>query len=274
METFLIKKKIFIIFFVVLFVGLVFLIFPKFSNKIVNFTYTVFTPIQTCFQKTTKQIKTSWDFLNQLKKIQKDNYILKQKIERLIAENVRLKELEKENQLLRSYLDLPENQRFPVVLAEVAGKDFLGTEKYILLNKGKVDGMKKNFPVIVYNNILIGKITEVFDNFSKAILVSSPNCKVPVLIQETRTEGLLEGETTENELILNLVPKDKKIETGQMVITSGIDGVYPKGLLIGEVSKVEVPEKEMFQKIKVKPAIEIKKLERVLIITGPKQENE
>jgi len=94
------------------------------------------------------------------------------------------------------------------------------------------------------------------------------------LIQETRTEGLLEGKTIENELILNLVPKDKKIETGQIVITSGIDGVYPRGLLIGEVSKVEVPEKEMFQKIKVKSAIEIEKLERVLIITGPKQENE
>jgi len=101
MKTFLIKKKILIIFFVVLFVGLVFLIFPKFSNKIVNFTYTVFTPIQTCFQKTTKQIKASWDFFNQLKKIQKDNYILKQKIERLTAENVRLKELEKAPERIR-----------------------------------------------------------------------------------------------------------------------------------------------------------------------------
>lgn len=253
-------------------VGLVFFIFPTLSNKVTSFTYSIFSPFQIWLGKTIKQIKYSWDFLNHLKEIQQENYILKQEIGALMGENTRLKELEKENKLLKSFLAIPEHQRSPIVLANIIGKDFLGTEKYILLDKGRADGVKENFPVIVYDNILVGKITQVFDNFSKAILISSPNCKVPVIIQENRTEGLLEGEAKDG-LVLNLIPKGKKIEVDQTVITSGIEGIYPKGLLIGKISKVEVPEKEMFQKIRIKPVVEIEAIERVLIIKSVKQEN-
>ena len=124
-------------------------------------------------------------------------------------------------------------------------------------------------PVVAFENILIGRTTEIFDDFSKVLLIVSVNSKIPALIQESRVEGLIEG-IEENILFMDLVLKDTEVKEGQIVITSGIDLVFPKGLLIGEILAVEFLENEMFQKITVKPATNIKELEKVFIIKSKK----
>lgn len=246
-------------------IGLIFLNFPSVANKIKNFFYSFSTPVQERFDDFIRQVETSWEFLNHLKDISKRNIRLGQEIKELIAQNVELKELKKENELLRSYLDLPVFQRHRIDLANVTGRDFQGLEKYILINKGSSTGIEKNMPVIAFRNILVGRVIEVFDDFSKILLITSSNSKVPVLIQGYRIEGLMEG-LGENFLFMNLVPKDKKVEKGQTIVTSGIGGIFPKGLLVGEISKVESPENEMFQRIEVVSTVEMEKLERVFVI--------
>jgi rod shape-determining protein MreC len=249
-------------------IGLIFLNFPSISKEVKNFFYSISTPVQKTFNRAIRQIKASWEFLNSLQEVSKKSVRLEEKIQELMAQNTKLKELEKENDFLRSYLKLPAISAYPIDLANVIGRDFQGTEKYILIDKGRLAGIEKNMPVVAFGNILVGKIVEVFDNFAKVLLVTSVNSKTPALIQESRAEGLIEGKQ-ENTLSLDLIPKDIKVEKDQTVITSGAEGIFPKGLLIGKISLVESLEKEIFQKITVESVIKIGELERVFIIKKP-----
>jgi len=261
------KTKAFLLALVII-IGLIFLNFPGVSQEIKNFFYSISTPIQKTFNKAIRQTKTSWEFLNSLQEVSEKNVRLEEKIQELTAQNTMLKELEKENDFLRSYLKLPVVSAYLIDLANVIGRDFQGIEKYILIDKGRLAGIEKDMPVVAFGNILVGKIVEVFDNFSKVLLITSTNSKTPALIQESRTEGLIEGKQ-ENTLSLDLIPKDIKVENDQTVITSGTEGIFPKGLLIGKISSVESSEKEIFQKITVEPVIKIGELERVFVIKKP-----
>lgn len=259
------KTKSFLLALIII-TGLIFLNLPSVSGKIKNFLYSISSPIQKSFDNFTQQIKQSWDFLNSLNEISKENTRLEEKIKELTVQNTELKEFEKENELLRSYLNLPKYQRYQIDLANVVGRDFQGLEKYILINKGGLAGVKKDLPIIAFENILIGKIYEVFENFSKVLLITSSNSKIPALIQESRVEGLIKG-SGGNILFMDLVSKDVKVEENQTIITSGIGGDFPKGILIGKISEIESAENKMFQKIEVEPAIKTEKIEKVFIIT-------
>lgn len=262
------KTKSFLLALVII-IGLIFLNLPSVLPTIKNFFYSVSSPIQGTFDQFVKQTKNSWEFLKSLREISKENIELEEKIKELMAQKVELKEIEKENELLRSYLDLPVYQRYQIDLTNVIGRDFQGLEKYILIDKGRLADIEKNMPIIVFENILIGKVIEVFDDFSKVLLINSPNSKIPALIQKSRTEGLVQGIKT-NILFMDLVSRDIKVEEDWIVVTSGIGGVFPRGLLIGKISQVESPENEMFQKILVEPAIDMDKLERVFVIKKQK----
>lgn len=246
-------------------IGLVFLNFPNISKEVKNFFYSISAPAQERFNLIINQIKGGWKFLNALQEISQKNISLEKEIKELLAQNTKLKELEKENEVLRSRLNLPKDQNYQIELANVVGRDFQGLEKHMLINKGSANDVKKNMPIVAFNNILVGKVIEVYENFSKVLLIASSNSKVPALIQESRSEGIIYG-AKENLFLLDLVPKDAKIEIGQTVITSGIEGIFPKGLLIGRVSATESLDQEMFLKIEVAPAVEFNSLERVFVI--------
>lgn len=250
-------------------IGLIFLNFPHISSEIKNFFYSISNPAQRTFDQFVEQIKNSWKFLNSLKYISEENIHLEEKISELTAQNTELKELKRENEFLRSYLDLPGYKKYQVDLANIIGRDFQGLEKFILIDKGNSDGIEKNMSAVAFKNILIGKVIEVFDNSSKVLLITSSNSNVPALIQESRTEGLIKGKR-EDVLSMDLVSKDRKVEKDQTVITSGTGGFFSKGLLIGKVSIAEFLENEMFQKIEVVPAANIEELERIFIIKKQK----
>lgn len=258
------KTKSFLLALIII-IGLIFLNLPSVSSKIKNLLYSISSPIQKSLDNFTQQIKQSWDFLNSLNEISKENARLEEKIKELTAQNTGLKEIEKENQLLRSYLNLPIRQRYQVDLANIIGRDFQGLEKYILIDKGGLAGVKKDLPIIAFENILVGRVTEVLEDFSKVLLITSSTSKIPAIIQESRVEGLIKGSGGDM-LFMDLVSKDVKTEENQTIITSGIGGDFPKGILIGKISKIESAENKMFQKIEVKPAIETEKLERIFII--------
>ncbi len=258
------KTKSFLLALVII-IGLIFFNLPSVSSEIKNFFYSISSPVQKNLNQFFKQIKNSWEFLNSLKDISEENLRLEEKIKELMAHNANLGEFEKENEFLRSYLDLPVFQRYQIDLANIISRDFQSLEKYILIDKGSSAGIEKNMPVVAFKNILVGRTTEVFDDFSKVLLIVSINSEIPALIQESRVEGLIKG-IEESILLMDLVLKDTEVNEGQTVITSGIDIIFPKGLLIGKILTVEFLENEMFQKITVKPATNIKELEKVFII--------
>jgi len=258
------KTKSFLIA-LIIFIGLVFLNVPTVSNQIKDFFYSISGPIQGKFDYFVGQIKDRWEFLKDLKEVSKKNIELEEEIQKLTAENTQLKEIEKENQFLRSSLGLSGHRKYQLELADVVSRDFQGVEKYILINKGRLAGIKNNMPVIVFKNILVGKIIETLDDFSKVLLITSPNSKIPALIQDSRVGGLIRG-IASGLLSFDLIPKDVEVEKGQIVVTSGIGGIFPKGILIGKILSIESKDDAIFQKIEVAPAAELENLERVFII--------
>ncbi len=259
------KTKYFLLALIII-MGLIFFNFPVITSEIKNSFYSISSPVQKIVDRTIQHLKGSWKFLNSLKDISQENVRLEEELKELIAQNTQLRELEKENEFLRTYLKLPNAERYPIYLANVVGRDFQGLESYLLIDKGSKDGIKKDMPVVAFNNIFIGLVAEVLDDFSKVRLITSSDSKIPALIQESRVEGLIRGKN-EDVLFMDLVAKNAKVNNGQTVIVSGTGGIFPKGLLIGQVSDVELKETEMFQRVEVIPATEIKKLERVFIIT-------
>ncbi len=245
--------------------GLIFLNFPLISKRVKNFFYSVSIPLSKQIDSAANQVEGSWNFLNSLKTISKQNIKLKEQIQQLKAQNTKLQEFKEENKMLRSYLELNENKAHTLELADVINQDFQGLEQFILINKGRLGGIEKNMPVVALNNVLVGRVVEVFKNFSKVLLISSSNIRVPSLIQELRVSGIIKG-GEKDKLIFDMVPKNIHLEKGQTVISSNIGENIPKGLLIGEIFYIEKKEDKIFQYIEVMPAVNFKQLEQVFII--------
>jgi len=262
------KTKSFILALLII-TGLIFLNLPSVSSKVKNLFYSISYPISKQVNNITNQIKNSWEFLESLKQIREQNIQLEKNIRKLEAENIKLKELKRENALLRSCLDLSVAETYNIELASVVNYDFQGLEKFILINRGRSSKIQKGAFVIISNNILVGRVVEVFDNFSKVLLITSSNSKIPSLIQESRVKGLIRG-TKEKKLILDLVSKDTEVEKGQIVVSSGIEENLSKGFFIGEISFVQKEENKIFQYIEVIPAVNLEKLEQVFIIKNQK----
>jgi rod shape-determining protein MreC len=119
---------------------------------------------------------------------------------------------------------------------------------------------------VVSEDILIGYLAEVNLTSSRVSLITNPNSAVPVLMQESRASGLVRGAIGYG-LVLEDVTKDSPLKEGENIITSGLGGQYPRGLLVGKLEKVISSPADLFQKASVKMLIEIEKLERVFVIS-------
>ncbi len=258
------KTKSFILALLII-IGLIFLNLPSVSSKIKDFFHSALLPIQKEADHIVKEIKNHWKTIQDIQQLSRQNLELEQEVQQLKAKNAKLQEIKQENQFLQSSLELVKKTDYELDLATIIGHGFQGIERYFLIDKGSSAGIKKNMPVIVYENILVGKIIEVFQGSSKVLLTISPNSKIPALIQESRIQGLIKG-TKKKTLFLDLVPKNSTVEIGDRIVTSGLGGIFPKGILIGEILTIENFEHEIFQQITIQPAVDLEELEQVFII--------
>jgi len=119
--------------------------------------------------------------------------------------------------------------------------------------------------VIVSGNLLVGQAIEVFDSFSRIQLIIDPNSLVNARIQDSKIMGLIKG-GQELDLVFDLLPQGKNIEVDSAVVTSGLSGLFPAGLLIGQIEKVISSEAQISQIAKVKPVVDFYKLDKVFVI--------
>ncbi len=137
-----------------------------------------------------------------------------------------------------------------------------------MINKGEDDGVKEGMAVLS-EGFLIGHIKEVDKKNSKVVLLVDPDFSTPVLIQNSNTSGLLKGQLGFG-LLLEKVPQNISLETGDTITTSGLGGVFPKGLVIGQVEEVFKQSNTIFQSATIKTAIDFSKLNQVFILNSEK----
>jgi len=235
-----------------------------FSKEIKNLIFLISQPIQKTFWKMGDEISDFFEMVSEMRDLKKENEELKLKIQELTAENVALKERKKENEILRTALELGLQEEFKLEICQVIGKDI--SSDTILINEGFKDGLTKDLPVITQQKILVGRISEVYKNFSKVQLITQKDTSFDAKILDTEISGLIKGEGNLR-LFLDLIPPEKEIKKGDVVITTVLGGIFPRGLLVGEIEKVIKSDIEPWQQAKVKPAFNIEGLETLFIIT-------
>jgi rod shape-determining protein MreC len=250
-----------------------------FQNEVKNFFYSLSSPFQKVLFGAGDYISDFLGTLSEMKNQKKENEELKRKIQALRAENVKLKAFEEENKILREALKIKPQKPFELFLSHLISKDIISPDS-ILIKGGLKDGIEKGMVVITPEYVLIGKIERVYDNFSQVSLISrkdfSFDAKVlrdqnsmPISLnipEEAEIYGIVKGKGNQ-QIYLDKVLLDAKIEEKNILITATLGGVFPEGLLVGEIIKVRKSDLEPFQIAEVSPFFNIKKLKTLFIIT-------
>lgn len=172
-----------------------------------------------------------------------------------------------ENERLRRLLALPAPILRLELAARVVGSDPTNWFRTIRINRGHVDGVGMDSPVIADGGV-VGHVIEVLPRRATVLLLLDANCRVAALLQDSREQGLIEGRHA-RDLRLTYVDRRTALASGHTVLTSGMGGIYPKGLVIGRVTRVERPENALFLMASVKPAVDFTRLENVLVLVAP-----
>lgn len=204
-----------------------------------------------------------FETLKDINNLSLKNEQLMNEIRKLESEKAALIEVERENQILRRQLDfVKENKQWSLIPAYIIGQ--APDLQYLILDKGSQDGVK-NGQTVIFEGWLVGKIIEVNPSTSKVFLIINPTSAVPAVTQESRALGLVKGELGYG-LTLEDVSKDIPLKKDENVITSGLGGDYPKGLLIGKIKEITSLPADLFQKASLGSLLDFSKLEMVFII--------
>jgi rod shape-determining protein MreC len=196
--------------------------------------------------------------------VREENEQLRQELFQYKAANIEYREALATNVRLQKLLDLKESLPPPTLTAEIIGKDPSLWFRTFTINRGSSDGVQKGMPVVTVEGV-VGQVLTSSPNYSKVLLATDPNSAVDVITQKTRVHGIVKG-LGRDAFGLNYVLKSAVVEKEDFVLTSGLGGVFPKGLMVGTISEITKSRRGMFQKIEIMPAVDFSQLEHLIII--------
>lgn len=211
-----------------------------------------------------------------VEKLQEKNSYLETEMNRLLIENIQLRELERENQRLRELLNYTRNNpHFDYTTAAVVGK-VIGADPSNLLytifvDVGAKDGIAKDMPVVTHRG-LVGRVVQVGPNSAQILLIIDPVSSVNVVLQNSRVTGVVRGQLGAT-LVLERIPQGETVLPGDLVLTSGLGGTFPDKLVVGQVTEVFQRDLDLFQTANVRSTVDFGDLETVLILTTFKPVN-
>jgi rod shape-determining protein MreC len=242
-----------------------------FQHQLKNLFYLAFFPFQKTFWNLGRESANLIHPVFESAKLKKEKEKLELENLELKSEIERLRVLEKENKILKEALKL-KDKKIEVLKAEILSKD-VNSDK-LLINKGEKDGVFKGQVVITPQGTLLGKISEVYSNFSKISLITKKNFNFNCQISSNNFEVLAQGRGNLN-LYLTFLPKEKEFKERERVITSSLGGKFPKGFFVGEIERIEKLDVKPYQEAKIKLGFQLANLESVFLIKNfePWKEN-
>jgi rod shape-determining protein MreC len=228
------------------------------------------TPLERIIVRAQNSTNNLWHNYFYLRGVRAENRQLKEQIEQMRLEQVRLNEDAAQAHRLQSLLAFKEQVVMKTVPAQVIGSSGSDLSRSIYIDKGSNQGISPDMPVITAAGI-VGKVLRTYPSTSLVLMINDQSSGVGVLLEKSRLQGVLRG-TSDGELILERVMSDEQVTPGETVLSSGGDQIFPKGFPVGTVMKVS-PGKELFLNIKVHAAADLSRLEEVLVMTE-KQERQ
>lgn len=196
----------------------------------------------------------------------------------LLAENFSLREVERENGEMRSLFQFAQTRpglelRGAQIIARVIGQESTNFLDYIEVDLGATHNIAVGMPVVTEQG-LVGRISEVNNVTSKVLLITDPSSAVNAILQSSRLNGIIQG-TPDGDLLMDFIPQGPVFNVGEVVLTSSLGVLFPKGILIGQVIERRQQDIDIFQQAVVRPSIDFSSLELVAIVTNfDRQENE
>ena len=229
-----------------------------------------------CSAPITKQIVNGWYYLQKIKEeyfalreVKKENLQLRKKLAELNQKEVFYRELLLANQRLQSLLKLKQKLKYPSLSANVISYTPYFNPKLVLIDRGRKGGLKLHFPVLNIQGV-VGQIVMLSSHYAKVLTIIDANSRIGVKSQRTRVNGIFIG-TGINTGEIKYIMKDKDVKVDDLFITSGLDGIFPKGLSVGRVTSISEPKTGLFKKIKVRTSVDFCCLEEVLVLLKSSQ---
>lgn len=213
-------------------------------------------------------IRNWWNQYVALQGIYEQNRELQAKVQELEGEMNQLREQALASERLAALLDFQDESSMSTLGARVIGRSASNWYRGVVLNKGEDDGVAVEMGVITPAGV-VGHIVKVASSTSIALLITDPNVAVTGLVQRTRDEGIVQG-TAQGVVRMKYIPPLAAVKEGDAVVTSGLTGGFPRGLLIGQVLQVGEQEGDLFQTAHVAPVVDFGKLEEVLVVLSPR----
>jgi len=261
------KRRSLLIWLVVAIAVIVIFIIPSaISRKSSDFILAITTPVSRVLVSAGRKITNTFSVISEIGNLRKDNQRLTEDLVRAKVDSARLTELEIENNELRKQLEYKEaHPEMKLVPTNVVGLDPTNFYDTIVVDKGSNDGITQGIAVISLG-VLVGKIDEVWGESSRVLLITSKDSIIQVMLENSRTTGILKGGISG--MTLENIPLDTPIAGGENIITSGLGGKLPKGILIGKAGKEISAKSDIFKAIEVKSPINFFKLESLFIVSG------
>ncbi|MEK7665254.1 MAG: rod shape-determining protein MreC [Patescibacteria group bacterium] len=245
-----------------------FAILNLFQAQIKNYFYFISQPVEKIFWRAGDNASSFLKSVLNVGNLEKENQNLKTENQKLLSEISFLQDIQKMGQAAEDILANCSQDNFNLAMVNVIGLNV--DSDIITIDKGLASGILEGMPVINQQKTLFGKIFKSYNNFSEVMLISNKNNVLDVKILQNDAEknsvfGVIKGKGALG-IYLDLVPAEAEIKEGDILITSALDGVFPKNLLVGKIIKGEKDDQKPFQRAEVEPFFNIKKLENLFVI--------
>ncbi len=255
---------------VVFFIGLIIFLLSYGSGKISPWGPTgqlvidITAPFQNLMAQMSGAVERFWLNYFQLINVREENARLKAAVDSLKMENSRYLEMLSGHKRLEELLQFKQSINESSLAARVIGLDPTGWFKSVIIDKGEDEGVRLDMSVVNADGI-VGRVVSVSQNYAKVLLIIDQNSAVDCLVQRSRERGIAVGLSTDI-CKLNYVQKSGAVAVGDIIVSSGLADIFPKGLPVGEVVNVKDVPGELFKDIDIRPTVNFSKLEVVLLI--------
>ena len=223
-------------------------------------------PLQSLATTVIEAVAGTWRTYVALIGVNQENERLRRRIVELEHEAVRLSEVEQTDQRLEALLNLRSSLDGDLQAAQIIGRDPLPWFSTMAINKGEADGVHKNAAVISPFGI-VGQIMATGAHSARVLLITDHNSGVDAVVQRSRARGIVEG-ALDGGCVMKYLKRGEDIEVGDRIVTSGLDGIFPKGIILGEVTRVTRGNRGLLQVAEIKPAVPLDRIEEVLVARG------
>lgn len=234
------------------------------ANLVERVMLTVFSPVMKPAAKVSGFFEDAWDGYISLVDVHKENLRLRKEISELNARVMAGNEALQSNERLKHLLEMKDTVKAPTLAASVVGEDVSSWFRTLVVDVGTTSGVKEGMAVVAADGV-VGQIVKVSSTSSRVLLLTDHSSGIAATIQRSRARGVVKGKE-EGLCSLEFTTREEDVKVGDIVVSSGIGGVFPRGLPVGEVTMVKRGEYGIFQSVTIRPVVNTAHLEEVLVV--------